>query len=79
MKNKKETMSVEFIVDEKGNALFDANDAIGDGILKVSVYKGMNVPSPIGFIFERGNNKQMFSMSKDTARRILMYLIAEGV
>lgn len=69
---------IKFPLDENGLALFIANDSVDDGILKVSVSKS-NVPSPVSISFERGTNKFSFAMSKSETRRLLTYLISEGV
>lgn len=67
---------IEFQMDGD-DALFDANDAVGSGILKVKVSRGF--PCPVMLSFKRGRKKYSFSLDKHATRKLILYLIAEGI
>lgn len=67
---------VEFPM-EGDEALFEANDAVGSGRLSINIRHGY--PCPVLISFKRGKKKFSFAMDKSSARRVILYLLAEGI
>lgn len=67
---------IEFPMDGD-DALFDANDSIGSGTLRVGVSRGC--PCPVSIAFKRGRKKCSFALDGHAARKLVLYLIAEGI
>ena len=68
---------IEFPLDKNGNALFDANNSVGSGVLTVSITRGF--PCPVCFSFKRGKKECSFAMDKTATRKLIAYLLVGGI
>ena len=68
--------TIEFPMDGD-DALFDANDSIRSGTLRVRVSRGCLCP--VSITFKRGKKKCSFALDGHAARKLAIYLIAEGI
>jgi hypothetical protein len=68
---------MDLAVSENGG-VFIANDAVGEGNLFVQM-RDLDYLTPVAFNFQRGKIKCGFNMSRQEARKLILYLLAIGV